>query len=114
MTSLACLALIIYHEARSMPLQAQHLVAQVAITRAYNEKQSVCKSLNVKKGYSFMWDKRSNSMKEVKAKTIAYQVAKKSLHKHANHSYTYFNECTLGKRFKTKTRMVRIKKLCFY
>ena len=114
MTSLACLALIIYHEARSMPLQAQHLVAQVAITRAYKEEQSVCKSLKVKKSYSFMWDRRSNSMKEDKAKTRAYQVARKTLHNHANHSYTYFNECTLGKRFKTKTRMIRIKKLCFY
>lgn len=114
MTSLACLALIIYHEARSMPLQAQNLVAQVAITRAYKEEQSVCKSLKVKKSYSFMWSGRSRGMKEAKAKTIAYQVARKNLYKHANHSYTYFNECSLGKRFKTKTKMIRIKKLCFY
>jgi hypothetical protein len=97
-----------------MPVQAQKLVAQVAITRAYKEKQSVCKSLNVKKSYSFMWSGRSKSMKEVKAKTIAYKVARKTLNTKTNHSFSFFNECTLGKRFKTKNRMVRVKKLCFY
>ena len=113
MTSLSCLALIIYMEASTQSSFTQSLVADVAIARAEKEKLPICSSMKKPKSYSWMWDGRNTKVKKDKLKTLE-EIANKELKRNRIRTRFYFNECTLGKRFKTPNKMVRSEKLCFY
>jgi len=84
------------------------------MARAEAENLSLCKSMRLKKSYTFIWNGTDLRMKEDKAKEIARQVALGVLNGKRLKGYTYFNECRLKKRYKTKTKLVKRGKLCFY
>lgn len=52
-TAALCLALNIYHEARSEPLLGQHAVAQVTMNRAGRDPKNVCKVVFEPKQFSW-------------------------------------------------------------
>jgi spore germination cell wall hydrolase CwlJ-like protein len=114
MSSIACLALIIYFEARGEPDLAQRMVAEVAIHRAKTEDKPICKSLKTPRSYSFMWDKHSNKIVDKVSHLEALAIARKVLAKKNVPSRLYFNECSMGKRYKTKHRIKKVGRLCFY
>ena len=114
MTSLACLALIVYHEARSEPVATQVHVAQVVINRAKEENLTICKSMVKPRSYSFYWDKHSNKIKDKVSYANILQVANKSLTRKSLHSRLFFSECRLKKRYKTKHKLIKVGHLCFY
>ena len=57
LTELACMATAIYFEARGEPMVGQVAVAQVIMSRVYDERypDTVCDV--VKQGYYYSWDK---------------------------------------------------------
>lgn len=113
MSSLYCLSLIIYMEARSEPILTQQLVASVAMERAAFEQLAICSSLKKPKAYSWQWDGIATKMDE-KEFTKSKRIARIELAKRSMKGRLYFNHCKLGKRFHTKFSMVRIGNLCFY
>lgn len=52
-TAMLCLALNIYHEARSEPLEGQKAVAQVTLTRAGHDPAKVCSTVFRRKQFSW-------------------------------------------------------------
>lgn len=114
MTSLACLALIIYHESRGESELTQRLVARVAIERSNHENVGICRSMHRPKSYSFMWDGKPERVDDKQAWDKALVIAGDELFESNMDNRMYFNECRLGKRFKTAYRMRRSGKLCFY
>ena len=65
-TALTCLALNIYHEARSEPLYSQVAVAQVTLNRVSNPNypSTVCGVVTQKGQFSWYWDGLSDKPKE--------------------------------------------------
>jgi spore germination cell wall hydrolase CwlJ-like protein len=114
MSSIACLALIVYFEARGEPALAQRMVAEVAVHRAKTESKPICTSLRSPKSYSFMWDKISNKIREKDAYEDAISIARRVLSIKNVPSRLYFNECSMGKRYKTQHKIRRVGRLCFY
>lgn len=114
MSSVACLALIIYFEARGEPDLAQRMVAEVAIHRAKTEDKPICKSLRSPRSYSFMWDKISNKIRDKESYEDALSIARRVLNTKNVPSRLYFNECSMGKRYKTQHKIRRVGRLCFY
>lgn len=113
MTNLACLALIIAMEARNQNDYTRSLVADVAIERAKVENVSICKSMKKKASYSWMWDGVNTKLtSEILADVT--KVAFKELKSPRITGRYFFNECSLGRRYKTKYTMIRSEKLCFY
>ena len=113
MNTLACLALVMYMEARGEPVLAKTYTAAVAVNLASQDNTSVCKSLSKKYRYSWMWDKRNTFVD--KSKTLKLEsVAQKVILNNPLPGYYFFNECRLGKRFKTPKEMVKAGNLCFY
>jgi spore germination cell wall hydrolase CwlJ-like protein len=113
MTSLSCLALLIYMEASTQGSFTQSLVADVAIARAEKEKLSICASMRKPKSYSWMWDGKHTKVDTKKLKQLE-KIALQELKRVKIRTRTYFNTCSLGKRYKTKNKMIRSEKLCFY
>lgn len=114
MNTLACLALIVYMEARSEPVLAQTLVAQVVINRAKAEETTICNSMKRPRSYSFYWDGKPNLVKEKEVYDEVLKLSNRVLKQNNLENRLYFNECSLGKRFKTKYKVQRTGKLCFY
>lgn len=114
MTTLACLTLIVYMEARSEPELAQQLVAQVAINRAKSEGTTLCKSMRKPRSYSFYWDKKSNKITEKSIYRNIISLSSRVLEQDSLANRLYFNECFLGKRYKSEYKMKRVGNLCFY
>ena len=113
MTSLSCLALIIAMEATNQNEKTRTLVADAAIERAYQENLSICESMKVKATYSWYWDGKPNKI-DKKVLSDITKLAIKEVKSPTYKGMIYFNECWLGKRWKTKNRMIRSEKLCFY
>lgn len=113
MTPAYCLALVIYMEANTQSKFTQSLVADVAIARADKENLSICSSMKKPKSYSWMWDGKSTKVNRERLKELE-KVAKEELKRDKIRKRLYFNECNLGKRFKTENKMIRSEKLCFY
>ena len=113
MNSLACLALVVYMESRGEALITQHYVASVAIQRAEQEEVSVCKSMKKPRAYSWLWD-GVNTKVDPKQLELSKKVAKQELQKQTLQGRLYFNECRLGKRFRTEHKMIKSGGLCFY
>ena len=113
MTTLSCLALVMYMEAQTQSEYTQRLVASVVIERAKQEDTTICKSIKKRGAYSWMWDGR-NTKVDSKALAKLQHVATQEL-KHPTMTGRYFfNECTLSRLWKTKYKMIRSEKLCFY
>lgn len=113
MTSVSCLALILYMEASTQSLHTQTLVADVVIARAEKEKLSICSSMKKPKSYSWMWDRKRTKVQKEKLESLK-KIASQEIRRNKSRARLYFNECSLGKRFKTPNRMIRSEKLCFY
>jgi hypothetical protein len=111
MTSLACLVFIIYHEARSEPLEVQKLVAQVVINRSIRDNTSICDS--IKRGYENLYRTKINK-EELDVLFKIHQVGDKVLKTHKQNFYFYFNNKNLGVRFKSKVKPIKTEKLIFY
>jgi len=77
-TAALCLALAIYHEARSEPLVGQVVVAQVILQRVKSDKypNTVCGVVKQKHQFSFYWDGKSDEPKDKVAWKVAKEVVK--------------------------------------
>ena len=113
MSTLSCLALIIYMEASTETSFTQSLVADVAIARATSEQLSICQSMKRPKSYSWLWDGKATKVDKAKLKELE-KVAKQELYRSKVRKRLYFNNCWMGKRFKTENKLLRSGKLCFY
>lgn len=113
MSSVACLALIMYMESRGEPLQTQQYVASVAIERAMQEQVTICESMKKPRAYSWMWDrkktkvdhKRLNALKTIAVRELATPTLKGRM---------YFNERKLGKLWRTRYKPTVSGNLIFY
>lgn len=119
MSSLACIALVVYMEARSLPEQAQKLVAQIVINRATKDKITICEELKRPKTYSFYWDGKPEIIEEMDSLIKVVELSKEVLKKNENPTYkpinyTHFNSCRLKKRYKTLISLKKIENMCFY
>lgn len=113
MTSLTCLALAIFMEARGESSFTQSLVADVVITRAATTGKTICQEIKTPKSYSWMWDGVSTKVPEKELKKLEI-VAKQELKRVKIKDRFYFSNCSAGKRFKTANKMIKSGKLCFY
>lgn len=75
--ALTCLALNVYHEARSEPLAGQLAVAQVTLNRAASERypDTVCDVVWQRKQFSWTHDGKSDKPREAQAWAQAQEVA---------------------------------------
>ncbi len=122
MAAAYCLAAVMFFEALNQPKEAMIGVAQVALELAADQQQPVCKA--VRPG-TFSWQTPKGKIPRPKApldkevyseqvKLAKKMVAKKLRSKRLKGKYHYFNTVKLGRRFKTKERLVRIGDLVFY
>jgi len=75
--AVVCLALNLYHEARSEPIEGQFAVAQVVLNRADRDQAKVC---GVVQAYrQFSWTLRPPSVKDMEAYRHAQGVARLAL-----------------------------------
>lgn len=113
MSSVACLALIIFMESRGEPLQTQQYVASVAIERARQEGATICESMKKPRAYSWMWDRRKTEIRKAKLKALQV-VASNEMHHQSLTGRLYFNERRLGKLWRTARKPIVSGKLIFY
>lgn len=116
-SSLLCLALTVYHEARSEPIEAQIGVVEVVMNRTNHPSysSSICKTIYDYKEFS--WTLKKKRVKEVKELEKIKQLIPLVLSKRVKGtvgSSLYFNHRSLGKRFKTNNRPRVYGKLVFY
>ena len=125
--ALMCLALNVYHEARSEPVVGQYAVAHVTINRVQSNRwpNDVCKV--VKQGYhkgryrcQFSWycdgksDKPKNTKAYAKALMIAHGVYHGNLDDFVEGATHYHAHYVTPEWAKTKTMTVRINDHIFY
>lgn len=97
MTSLLCLALNIYFEARGEDLDAQLLVAESVINRSIDRKQSICDVVYDDDQYSWTNDHRSDVPTDDSAFAIASALASDSLAGNHMHSgVTHYHEASIN------------------
>lgn len=111
MNTLACLSLIVYMEARGEPLQTKNYVVQAAYEIAEQERSTVCNTLRKRSIYSWMWDGKNT---KIDKSALAELKRSLNLRQKKNFNRRFFNNCRLGRRYKTNTQMIRSGKLCFY
>ena len=111
--TLYCLSLVMYMEASIQSEYTKRLVASVVIERAKQEDKSICKSIKTRGAYSWMWDGRRTKVDQ-KVLHKLHHISAQELFQPTITGRYFFNECTLGKRWKTKYKMIRSEKLCFY
>ena len=134
LTELACMATAIYFEARGEPMVGQVGVAQVIMSRVYDERypDTVCDV--VKQGYYYSWDKtipirdkcqfsfwcdgKPETIKDEDAYFWATEVAQAVMvgtlydtTQGATHYHAYYVQPSWSKKF---TRTVRINDHIFY
>ncbi len=128
MESLLCLALNIFHEARSEPIESQIGVAAVTVNRSRDKgyPSSICKVVYEPSAFSWTASKAKRQIRNVsqikgeedkkaflKAKQIAYLYLQGKLENPVG-SRKYFNHKSLGKRYDTPNRPIRFDKLVYY
>jgi N-acetylmuramoyl-L-alanine amidase len=115
-TTLLCLTLNIFHEARGESIDTQEAVAAVTLNRSKKRGRGVCRE--VYSPGSFSWTRHSHlKIKEKVAFERAKRIATAYLSGKVNGRIgdrLYFNERRLGKRFKTKHRPIIIGRLIMY
>jgi spore germination cell wall hydrolase CwlJ-like protein len=123
--SLLCLALNIFHEARSEPLESQVAVAAVTINRLKDKDHpsSICEVVYEPKAFS--WTRHKKKVREpsfsdeieykafLQAKQIASLYTQGRL-KNPIGSRKYFNHRSMGKRYDTPNKLIRFDKLVYY
>jgi len=113
MSVLSCLTLIIFMESRGVSDTTQNYVASVAVERAKSENTGICQSMRRKATYSWMWDGRKTKV-DKRLQDSFQRIAYRQLDKPSLPGRLYFNECSLGKRYKTPYKVIRSDNLCFY
>ena len=80
-TALMCLALNIYHEARSEDIASQIAVAEVTMNRVESKyyPNTVCGVVKQKDQFSWYWDSKSDKPYEKKAFEISLDIAERML-----------------------------------
>lgn len=120
-----CLALNIFYEARSEPIQSQVAVAAITMNRV-NDKEhpsSICKV--VYEPSAFSWTQKFRKIREpnltddiekkayLQAKQIASLYIQGKLENPIG-SRKYFNHKSMGKRYNTPYKPIRFNKLVYY
>ncbi len=96
MTSLLCLALNIYFEARGEPIDAQLLVAESAINRSIDRDQSICEVIYDPYQYSWTNDGRSDTPRDMEAFAIATAIAQQAINgDHLYSGVTHYHEISI-------------------
>ena len=112
-TSMLCIALTVYHESRNQPVPTQMAVASVVMNRAKQEHKSVCSVVKQPKQFSFVHNGRIPVPTDKHTfKLIKQRVAQNRAN--LSRKYTYFNHVSMGKRYQTSARPVRLAELLFY
>ncbi len=115
-TTLLCLTMTIYAEARGEPVEGQIAVAAITINRTKDKgrPKSVCGVVSQKGQYT--WNKKIK-VKDKKAYKSSKKLASLYLRGKLRSkigSRLYFNRYELGKKYKTKYKPIRIGKHIFY
>lgn len=113
MLEVHCIALVMYMEAQTQSIFTKSLVGSVVIERAKQENTAICKSIKKRGGYSWMWDGKHTKIKKEHLVKL-YPLAQKELKKPTITGRYFFNECNLGKRWRTPYRVIKSEQLCFY
>lgn len=113
MSSVACLALIIFMESRGESLQTQQYVASVAIERARQESIPLCQSMKKPRSYSWMWDKKKTKV-DPKALGEFKKLAAKELANPTLEGRLFFHERRVGRLYKTPYKVIASGNLIFY
>jgi spore germination cell wall hydrolase CwlJ-like protein len=96
MTSLLCLALNIYFEARGEPIDAQLLVAESAINRSTDRNQSICEVIYDDHQYSWTNDGRSDVPRDMQSFAIASAIAQQAINgDHLHSGVTHYHEISI-------------------
>lgn len=126
--SLLCLALNIFHEARSEPIESQIGVAAVTVNRSRDKgyPSSICKVVYEPSAFSWTSSKAKRSIKDIsqikgeedkkaflQAKRIADLYLKGKIESTVG-SRKYFNHKSMGKRYNTPYKPIRFDKLVYY
>lgn len=115
-----CLAIAIFHESRSEPKKAQYAVAEVIHNRSKNEKFSndYCSVVKSKSQFSFVKNHKSMKPPKYELEAWKYSIAVARDFERKKTNYTkgalYFNHVSLGVRYKTNVKSVRIGQHVFY
>ena len=116
-----CFALVAYREARSEPIAAQIATMQILRNRATLNHEKPCKELARHRQFAWTSKYRIEAPKTkgidksawLLSKQLSQSMDKVSV-KGIKPNYVYFNTLALGKRYKTKTKPVKIGRLLFY
>lgn len=96
MTSLLCLALNIYFEARGEPIDAQLLVAESAINRSIERDQTICEVVYDPDQYSWTNDGRSDKPRDMEAFAVASSIAQQAIDgDHLHSGVTHYHEASI-------------------
>ena len=116
-----CLAMTVFKEARSEPKKAQYAVLEVVHNRSISPKfpnNDYCGV--IKQPNAFSWVKNHRSMKPPKFELESWKesiaVARDFQRNRTNYTKgaKYFNHISLGVRYKTNAKSVRIGQHVFY
>ena len=116
-----CLAMTVFKEARSEPKKAQYAVLEVVHNRSISPKfpnNDYCSVIKSKGQFS--WFKNHKSMTPPKFELESWKesiaVARDFQSKRTNYTRvaTYFNHTSLGVRYKTSVKSVKIGQHVFY
>ena len=113
MSTITCLAMIMFFETRGEPVITQQYVASVALERAKQEQVSVCESMKKPRSYSWYWDKKSNKVDHKLLKQFEV-LAVREMRNPTLKGRVFFNERRMGKRFRTPNKPLVSGKLMFY
>ncbi len=113
MSTVMCLALIIFHEARGEPITTQQYVASVAIQRATQEKVPLCNSMNKPRAYAFIRDKKNTKIDQ-KQMDVLKVLASREIESPTLKGRLFFNERKLGKLWHTPYKPIVSGNLIFY
>lgn len=113
MSSVACLALIVFMESRGESLLTQQYVASVAIERAKQEQTTICGSMKKPRAYSWMWDKKSTKVDQ-KQLDVLKVLASRELENPTLKGRLFFNERKLAKMWVTPYKPIVSGNLIFY
>jgi len=94
-STLTCMAVAIYFEARGEPIDGQMLVAETIINRVKDERwpNDACEVIAQPYQFSFYADGRSNLPRDMKAYTTAVLVAQDALNgEHMNTGTLYYHK----------------------
>ena len=95
-TTLTCMAVAIYFEARSEPIDGQMLVAETILNRVADERwpDTACEVVKQPHQFSFYSDGKSDRPRDMEAYTTAVLVAQEALDGHHLHTGALYYHTT--------------------